>query len=101
MIKGVLIFSAGVGVGYGVAMSNQEATAEFLRSMKAVVNDAWLDTKNEIAAAKKKAEQKEEAKSNDVAEESPTAAVDATPEVVEVDEVIDPDDTKDEQGETS
>lgn len=58
MIKGAFIFAAGVGVGYSVAMGNQEpngevkkATAEFVRTMKGVIADAHLDAKNETRDA--------------------------------------------------
>lgn len=58
MIKGGLIFVAGVGVGYSVAMRSQEpngrvkeATVEFLRTVKGIIADAHLDAKNEAKAA--------------------------------------------------
>lgn len=68
MIRGTFIFAAGVGVGYSVAMRNQEpngevkkATSEFLRTMKGIAADAWLDVKNESAAAAKKVREEAEA----------------------------------------
>lgn len=59
MLRGVLIFTSGLAVGYSLAMKNQEpngeikaATAEFIRSMKGVLVDSWLDTKLEMKAAR-------------------------------------------------
>ena len=64
MLKGVVIFGAGVTVGYMAAMRNQEpnaeiksATVEFVNSLKAIANDAWLDAKNEAKDAKEKVEE--------------------------------------------
>lgn len=64
MIKGALIFATGLGVGYAVAMGNQdpngkvkESAAEFLRTMKGVVVDAHLDAKNEAKAEKQAQEE--------------------------------------------
>lgn len=64
MLKGVVIFGAGVTCGYALAMHNQDpnaeiknATVEFVNSLKAIANDAWLDSKNEAKAAKEKVEE--------------------------------------------
>jgi hypothetical protein len=61
MVRGVLIFTTGVTVGYAAAMRNQEpngeikaATRDFIVTMKNILADAWLDTKNEIRAEKAK-----------------------------------------------
>lgn len=63
MIRGVIIFTAGVGVGYAAAVKNQQATDDFFHALKPIVTDAWLDMKNEMAAANaRKAESAEEAK---------------------------------------
>jgi predicted phage tail protein len=57
VIKGVLIFGAGIGVGYGIAVANDEealkATTETLTSLKNIMNDAWLDQKLETAERRK------------------------------------------------
>jgi len=60
MLRGTLIFTSGLVVGYAFAMKNQEpngevkaAMSEFLRSMKAVMVDSWLDTKNQLKEEKK------------------------------------------------
>jgi hypothetical protein len=59
MLRGTLIFTSGLLVGYAFAMKNQEpngevkaAASEFLRTMKSVMADSWLDAKNEAKAAK-------------------------------------------------
>lgn len=59
-IRGPLIFSAGIVVGYGIAMRNQEpngeikaATATFIRDMRGILVDSWLDVKNDMAKKKK------------------------------------------------
>jgi predicted phage tail protein len=57
VIKGVLIFGAGIGVGYGIAVANDEealkATTETLTAFKNIMNDAWLDQKLETAERRK------------------------------------------------
>jgi hypothetical protein len=64
MLKGVVIFGAGATCGYALAMRNQgpnaeikEATADFIKSMRGILNDAWLDTKNEMKTSKEKVEE--------------------------------------------
>lgn len=65
MIKGILIFGAGIGVGYGIAVANDEealkATTQTLTSFRNIMNDAWLDQKLETAERRRKEalEQKE------------------------------------------
>ncbi len=51
-MKTALVFSVGTAFGYGLAMSHQEpngeikaATAEFIRTLKGICADAWLDAK--------------------------------------------------------
>ena len=68
MLKGVVIFGAGVTCGYALAMRNQGSNAEIksaiedlAKSVKAIANDAWLDAKNEANAAKEKVEEAKKA----------------------------------------
>jgi hypothetical protein len=94
MLKGIVIFGAGTAFGYAVAMNNQEANVEvkkaavdFINSLKAISNDAWLDTKNEAKAAKEKVE--------DTAKESDSPIiVDANAEAVSPDSPPEPEITR-------
>lgn len=86
MLKGVVIFGAGVTVGYAVAMRNQDsnaeiksATVEFVNSLKAIANDAWLDAKNEAKDAKEKVEDATKSDVDDAAEQVKDVADDVNP----------------------
>lgn len=64
-MRGALIFSAGLFVGYSIAIKNQEpngevkqATVELIRTTRAILVDAWLDQK--IAGQKAVENAKEE-----------------------------------------
>jgi hypothetical protein len=64
VIKGALIFGAGVGVGYSLAMKQQgkneeikDATVDFIKTVKNIVADAHLDAKLQARKAEEQTDQ--------------------------------------------
>jgi hypothetical protein len=105
---GIVIFAAGTAFGYSFAMSSiepqgevKQATADFIRTLKALATDAWLDVKQEMADAEKAAKAtpediingKDEQSEDDETTSGNEPDADEEP-VVDVDDVIPP------QGET-
>lgn len=97
MIKGALVFAAGVGVGYGLALSHNEDIRDAAQAFKQFLQDEALKTD---------VERRKTADAQADAEGRPNTATDgpqesaSEEEVVEEVEVLDVDEPAEEPGET-